>query len=175
MLLEGLCAGSGVKRYLGELEWPSFSPPLWAWYTIGVVYYVVVFVCAYRVLQHPATASFRSAALTLLLVIVAPKRLLERAFFSGKKPPGHFRIFDGLFSYRNRLLVLSQSIRPSRGVRFRFLSDLFDLRERFGIPSLATKQRRAVTVFPVFPCLKKPLVTGGASDGESQFHARWLT
>ena len=84
VLLEGLCAGSGVKRYLGELEWPSFSPPLWAWYTIGVVYYVVVFVCAYRVLQHPAKASFRSAALTLLLVIVALNAFWNVLFFRAK-------------------------------------------------------------------------------------------
>jgi len=83
-LLEGLCAGSGVKKYLGELKWPSFSPPLWAWYIIGVVYYVVVFVCAYRVLQHPASAPFRSAALTLLLVIVALNAFWNVLFFRAK-------------------------------------------------------------------------------------------
>jgi len=83
-LLEGLCAGSGVKKYLGELKWPSFSPPLWAWYIIGVVYYVVVFVCAYRVLRHPAPAPFRSAALTLLLVIVALNAFWNVLFFRAK-------------------------------------------------------------------------------------------
>ncbi len=147
---------------------------------VGVVYNRRCLLRGCVCLRLPSSSTPRDSVIPKCSIDVAasdrrPKRLLERAFFSGKKPPGHFRIFDGLFSYRNRLLVLSQSIRPSRGVRFRFLSDLFDLRERFGIPSLATKQRRAVTVFPVFPCLKKPLVTGGASDGESQFHARWLT
>src|SRR5438128_6814984 len=47
-LLEELCAGSGVKEYLAKLKWPSFSPPLWAWYAIAVAYYAIVFVCAYR-------------------------------------------------------------------------------------------------------------------------------
>jgi hypothetical protein len=64
---------------------------------------------------------------------------LERSVFSGKGFESHFRLFDVLFSCRNRLLVLSQSIRPSCGVRFRFLCDLFGLRERLGIPGLATK------------------------------------
>jgi translocator protein len=82
-LLEGLCAGSGVKKYLGELKWPSFSPPLWAWYTIGVVYYVIVFVCLYRVLQCP-TLPFRNAALTLLVVIVALNAFWNVLFFRAK-------------------------------------------------------------------------------------------
>jgi tryptophan-rich sensory protein len=83
-LLEGLCAGSGVKKYLGELKWPSFSPPLWAWYIIGVVYYVVVFVCVYRALQHPATLPFRNPALTLLLLIVALNAFWNVLFFRAK-------------------------------------------------------------------------------------------
>ncbi len=82
-LLEGLCAGSGVKKYLGGLKSPSFSPPLWAWYTIGVVYYVVVFVCVYRVLQCP-TLPFRNAGLTLLLVIVALNAFWNVLFFRAK-------------------------------------------------------------------------------------------
>jgi benzodiazapine receptor len=82
-LLEGLCAGPGVKKYLGELKWPSFSPPLWAWYTIGVAYYVIVFVCVYRVLQCP-TLPFRNAALTLLLVIVILNAFWNVLFFRAK-------------------------------------------------------------------------------------------
>jgi tryptophan-rich sensory protein len=83
-LWEGLCAGSGVKKYLGELKWPSFSPSLWAWYTIGVLYYAVVFVCVYRVLQRPATLPFRNAALTLLLLIVALNAFWNVLFFRAK-------------------------------------------------------------------------------------------
>ena len=82
--LEGLCAGSGVKKYLAELKWPSFSPSLRAWYIIGVVYYVVVFVCAYRILQRAATEPFRNAALTLLLVTVAANAFWNALFFRAK-------------------------------------------------------------------------------------------
>lgn len=83
-LLEALCAGAGVRKYLEALRWPSFSPPLWGWYTIGVVYYVVVFVCVYRVLQHQATEPFRNAALTLLPVIVVLNAFWNVLFFRAK-------------------------------------------------------------------------------------------
>ena len=96
-LLEGLCAGSGVKKYLGELRWPSFSPPLWAWYTIGVVYYVVVFVCAYRILQHPATEPFRNAALTLLVGVVVLNAVWNVLFFRAKNLKATF-VFSMCYS-----------------------------------------------------------------------------
>jgi len=96
-LLEGLCAGSGVKKYLGELKWPSLSPPLWAWYTIGVVYYVVVFVCAYRVLQYPATEPFRNAAVTLLVVVVVLNAVWNVLFFRAKNLKATF-VFSLIYS-----------------------------------------------------------------------------
>jgi benzodiazapine receptor len=96
-LLEGLCAGSGVKKYLGELRWPSFSPPLWAWYTIGVVYYVVVFICAYRVLRHPATEPFRNAALTLLVGVVVLNAVWNVLFFRAKNLKATF-VFSMCYS-----------------------------------------------------------------------------
>ena len=127
---------------------------------VGVVYNRRCLLRGCVCLRLPSSSTPSAGAIPKRSIDVAasdrgPKRLLECAFLSGKKPPGHFRIFDVLFSYRNRLLVLSQSIRPSRGVRFRFLCDLFGLRECFGIPSLPTKRRRAVTVFPVFPMLQE--------------------
>jgi tryptophan-rich sensory protein len=96
-LLEGLCAGSGVKKYLGELRWPSFSPPLWAWYTIGVVYYVVVFICAYRVLRRPATEPFRNAALTLLVGVVVLNAVWNVLFFRAKNLKATF-VFSMCYS-----------------------------------------------------------------------------
>jgi tryptophan-rich sensory protein len=84
VLLEGLCAGSKVKEYLYELKRPAFSPPLWAWLAIGAVYYFVVFVCAYRILQHPETAPFRNSTLTALLVIVVLNAFWNVLFFRAK-------------------------------------------------------------------------------------------
>jgi hypothetical protein len=69
-LLEGICAGTKFKEYLRALKWPSYSPPFWAWYLIGAVYYGVVFICAFRILERPATLPFRNIAFTLLLLIV---------------------------------------------------------------------------------------------------------
>jgi benzodiazapine receptor len=83
-LLEGLCAGLGVRQRLEELKSPSFSPPLWAWYAIGVVYYVIVFVCAYRILQHSAPELFRNAALILLVAVVVLNALWNLLFFRAK-------------------------------------------------------------------------------------------
>jgi translocator protein len=96
-LLEGPCAGSGVKKYLGELRWPSFSPPLWAWYAIAVVYYVIVFVCAYRVLQHPGTEPFRNAALALLVVVVVLNAVWNVLFFRAKNFKASF-VFSLIYS-----------------------------------------------------------------------------
>src|SRR3982750_1450504 len=83
-LLEGLCAGSGVKKYLAQLKWPSFSPPLWGWYAIAVVYYAIVFVCAYRILEPPPTIPFRNAALTLLLIVAVLNAVWNVLFFRAK-------------------------------------------------------------------------------------------
>jgi hypothetical protein len=62
VLLEGICAGTGFKEYLRALKWPSYSPPFWAWYLIGAVYYGVVFTCAFRILEragNPAVSEHR--------------------------------------------------------------------------------------------------------------------
>ena len=84
-LLEALCAGAKVKSYMQGLEWPSFSPPLWAWYVIGVLYYVIVFVCIYRVLGQRADVSLRHTALTLLLLMVVLNAVWNILFFRAKK------------------------------------------------------------------------------------------
>src|SRR6267142_1291067 len=96
-LLEGLCAGSGVKKYLVQLKWPSLSPPLWAWYAIAVVYYAIVFVCAYRILERPATTPFRNAALTLLSIVVALNAVWNVLFFRAKNPRATF-FFSPIYS-----------------------------------------------------------------------------
>ena len=81
VLLEGICAGTGFKEYLRALKWPSYSPPFWAWYLIGAVYYGVVFTCAFRILERPATLPFRNIAFTLLLLIVVLNAVWNLLFF----------------------------------------------------------------------------------------------
>lgn len=83
-LLEGVCAGTGVKDHMRTLKWPANSPPLWAWYVIAVSYYAIVFVCVYRVLEYPSTTPFRNAALALLLLIAVLNALWNLLFFRAK-------------------------------------------------------------------------------------------
>jgi tryptophan-rich sensory protein len=97
VLLEALCAGTGVKKYMGELKWPSYSPSLWAWCTIGGVYYMIMFVCAYRILQHPATEPFRNAALTLLVAVIVLNAIWNVLFFRAKNLKATF-LFSLVYS-----------------------------------------------------------------------------
>ena len=101
-LLEGLCAGLGVKKYLAQLKWPSFSPPLWAWYAIAVGYYAIVFVCAYRILLLPETTPFRNAALTLLFAVVVLNAVWNLLFFQVKNLRATF-----IFSLSYSIVVIS--------------------------------------------------------------------
>ena len=101
-LLEGLCAGSGVKKYLAQLKWPSFSPPLWAWYAIAVIYYAIVFFGAYRILEHPTTTPFRNAALTLLFAVVVLNAVWNLLFFRAKNLGGTF-----IFSLSYSIVVIA--------------------------------------------------------------------
>ena len=84
VLLEMFCAGLGVKQRHEELKWPSFSPPLWAWYAIGAAYYIIVFVCAYRILQYWAPEPFRNAAFVLLVIVVVLNAVWNLLFFRAK-------------------------------------------------------------------------------------------
>jgi tryptophan-rich sensory protein len=64
--LEGLFAGVGVKARLAELRLPRFTPPLWTWIVIGLVYYAVCFFVLYRLFSLPGEDALRNACLALL-------------------------------------------------------------------------------------------------------------
>ncbi len=80
-VLEGLFAGKNVKSFFAKLRFPSYSPPLWVWYIIGVVYYVVCFFILYRIFRHDSDASIKYAALTLLLVMMSVNAFWNYVFF----------------------------------------------------------------------------------------------
>jgi len=67
------------------------------------------------------------------------KGSLERSVFSGKEFESHFRIFTDLFDRCHRVLVLLVPVRHSCGICFRSICSLPPLRERLGIPGVATK------------------------------------
>jgi tryptophan-rich sensory protein len=80
-LLEGLFAGKNVKSVLGKLQTPSFAPPLWVWAIIGVCYYATCFFILYRIFRHDSTVSVKTAALILLLIIMAVNAFWNYVFF----------------------------------------------------------------------------------------------
>ena len=84
-----------MKSHLRSIKWPSYSPPLWAWYVIAVIYYAVVFICAYRILQQPSTMPFRNAALVLLLSVVVLNALWNLLFFRAKHLAATFALSVG--------------------------------------------------------------------------------
>ena len=80
-LLEGLFAGKHVKSVLGKLQTPSFAPPLWVWAIIGVGYYAICFFVLYRIFRHEGDDSIKTAALILLLIVMAVNAFWNYVFF----------------------------------------------------------------------------------------------
>ncbi|MBC8108644.1 MAG: tryptophan-rich sensory protein [Anaerolineae bacterium] len=76
-VLEGLFAGRNVKATFASLRFPRYSPPLWAWILVGVVYYVLFFVIVFRILrtdQHELLAA--------LCLVTATKMMFINAFWN---------------------------------------------------------------------------------------------
>jgi len=65
--LEGLFAGSGIKRRLAELRVPRFAPPLWGWIVIGLCYYVICFSVLFRLFSLPPASDLQQRATLALL------------------------------------------------------------------------------------------------------------
>ena len=59
---------------------PPYSPPLALWAAIGLLYYAVCFVVAYRLLQGGADAA-RSAALAMLVALMTANAAWNYLFF----------------------------------------------------------------------------------------------
>ena len=82
--LEGVCAGRNLKSYFAELRWPRYSAPLWVWYIIGGVYYLVFFFVLYRILRIDRDSTLRSATLGLLLFMMTVNAVWNYVFFRAR-------------------------------------------------------------------------------------------
>ena len=80
-MLEGLCAGKGVKAFITSLHTPSYAPPFWAWIIIGVFYYIISFFISYRVLRHSGDNFLKAVSLTLLLAMMSINAAWNYVFF----------------------------------------------------------------------------------------------
>ena len=77
---EGL-AGSEVGTRFSELVLPSFSPPLWAWAIIGVLYYVFFFFLLNSLLGSLPTPPLTMVALLLVTILLAANVTWNWLFF----------------------------------------------------------------------------------------------
>jgi benzodiazapine receptor len=82
--LEGVCAGKNVKTYFASLRWPSYSAPLWVWYIIGGVYYLIFFFIIYRILRLNADSTLKPAVLGLILFMMVVNGLWNYVFFRAR-------------------------------------------------------------------------------------------
>ena len=78
---EGLLAGSGVGARFDELLLPPFSPPLWAWAIIGILYYVLFFFLLSSLLGNPPTPTLTLSALVLVALLLAANATWNWFFF----------------------------------------------------------------------------------------------
>ncbi|MGQ0570856.1 MAG: tryptophan-rich sensory protein [Armatimonadota bacterium] len=81
---EGLLAGGGVSARLSELVQPPFSPPLWVWAIIGVLYYILFFFLLKSLLGSASTPLLTSSALVLVAILLAANDTWNWLFFREK-------------------------------------------------------------------------------------------
>jgi tryptophan-rich sensory protein len=81
--LEGLFAGSGVKRRLASLRLPAYAAPFWGWVIIGAMYYVICFVIWTRLFLLPNSAA-RSIAFVLLAKMMFINAFWNYLFFRAR-------------------------------------------------------------------------------------------
>jgi tryptophan-rich sensory protein len=79
--LEGVCAGKNVKAYFATLRWPAYSAPLWVWYIIGGLYYLIFLFVIYRVLKLDGNSAFKLTVLGLILFMMVANGLWNYVFF----------------------------------------------------------------------------------------------
>jgi benzodiazapine receptor len=80
LLGAALVGGSGLGWYAG-LAKPWFHVPLWAFYLVGLVYYVLGAVVLYRVLVHADDPRGRAVSFALTVSVLLLNELWNYGFF----------------------------------------------------------------------------------------------
>jgi len=89
-ILEGLTAGTSVKSVFAKLRFPPHSPPLWAWYIIGALYYVICFTIIYRLFRFKGETPLWNVAFALILIVMTINALWNYIFFRAQNLLGAF-------------------------------------------------------------------------------------
>jgi tryptophan-rich sensory protein len=83
-VLEGALSGTNVKARFAELRQPPRSLPMWAWFIIGFVYYVLFFLTLNSLLGSLPMPGWTSAALALVAVLLGANAIWNWIFFRKK-------------------------------------------------------------------------------------------
>jgi len=83
-LIEGLCAGRHVRPFFAEVRFPPYSPPLWLWSIIGVLYYLVFGFVLYRVLTHVPPSVLVRSVLALIGAMMLGNALSNLVIFRAR-------------------------------------------------------------------------------------------
>jgi tryptophan-rich sensory protein len=80
-IVEGLCAGRGVRHFFESVRCPRYSPPLWLWSIIGGLYYLVFGFVIYRLLSKVPPSSLTWGALALTVAMMFGNGLSNLVIF----------------------------------------------------------------------------------------------
>src|SRR5258708_1507514 len=83
--LEGAWAGNNVKSYFALLQSPSYAPPMWVWYIIGIVYYSTFGFVLYRLLNLNTDSTLKPATLGFVVFMMIANALWNYVFFRRRK------------------------------------------------------------------------------------------
>jgi tryptophan-rich sensory protein len=80
VLLGMVLAGDGLETWYVNLEKPAFLVPLWSFYVVGVLYYLLFGVVIYRIAAYMDEAAVRSRLLGLTVAVMLLNELWNFAF-----------------------------------------------------------------------------------------------
>jgi tryptophan-rich sensory protein len=90
-LAEAVAAGRGIRARFQELVFPRYSIPLAIWPIVGVLYYVMCFIVAYRLFDRGDGAA-RDTALALLVAVMGLNAAWNYFFFRARSVGRSFLI-----------------------------------------------------------------------------------
>jgi benzodiazapine receptor len=73
--------GESLGTWYDTLDKPSFLVPLWVFYIVGAVYYVLFVTVLYRILVHVADRRGRATSLALTICVLFLNELWNYGFF----------------------------------------------------------------------------------------------
>lgn len=91
-LAEGVAAGRGIRGRFQELRFPRYSIPLAIWPIVGVFYYVMCFLVAYRLFAIGGATPGRDVSLVLLILVMALNAIWNAFFFRARSVRAAFLI-----------------------------------------------------------------------------------